>query len=992
MYRIGLDVGSTTLKLVALNEDDQIVYKSYRRHRSMIKETALEAFQSLMDTIGGDAPIHLAVTGSAGIGFAEAAHLPFIQEVVATQLAVEERFHDIDVVIELGGEDAKILFLTEGTEVRMNGTCAGGTGAFIDQMAVLLSTELSEMDEMALTSDHIYPIASRCGVFAKTDVQPLLNQGAAKADVAMSIFHAVVNQTISGLAQGRKIKGRVMFLGGPLTFLKGLQKAFQEVLGGQVDEFIFPEDAQYFVALGTALYSGAEPAKALSERIRQMEEGKAAQVFATDTDPLFEDEAEYDAFVLRHRSAKVDRADLESYEYPVYLGIDAGSTTVKLVVVGQNGELLYEMYQASDGDPVSAIRRTLLDIYAKKPDIRFHGAGVTGYGEELIKSAFRVDFGIVETIAHLTAAQHFDPEVDFIIDIGGQDMKCFKIRNGIIDTIFLNEACSSGCGSFISTFANALGYQVADFARLGLFAEHPVDLGSRCTVFMNSSVKQAQKEGAGVEDISAGLSMSVVKNALYKVIRVNSAAEIGQHIVVQGGTFYNDAILRAFEREIGGQVIRPDIAGLMGAYGCAIYAAEQGESHSNLLSKEELETFEHHTEIKICDLCGNHCQLTVNRFSGGRNLIAGNRCERPIRKEIEKTALPNQYAEKRRRLAKVRNQSKLNDARGTIGLPLGLNMYEMYPFWNAFWRSLRFNVVFSPFSNKRIYLKGQQTIPSDTVCYPAKLMHGHVEYLIDKKVDAIFYPCLTYNFDEEISDNHYNCPVVAYYPQVLEANVADLKQIPYLHPFYGVHNKGHFKKVIAKDLKTWFGIGRREVYKAVDAAYEALDAYYADMTRYGQEAIATARALGKPIIVLAGRPYHIDPEINHGIDQLIESFDAVVVSEDALPFEKEDTQTSVLNQWTYHARLYNAAKLVRDTEDMFLVQLVSFGCGLDAITTDEVWSLVEAHGDIYTQIKIDEINNLGAVRIRLRSLFAAIEQKRRREAQHAKKEVTAHES
>lgn len=977
MYKVGLDVGSTTLKLVALDEQGHIAYKSYRRHRSMIKETALEAFQELQDIISKDAMIHLAVTGSAGIGFAETSHLPFIQEVVATQLAVEDRFSDIDVVIELGGEDAKILFLTEGTEVRMNGTCAGGTGAFIDQMAVLLSADLSEMDQMALSSNHIYPIASRCGVFAKSDVQPLLNQGAEKEDVAMSIFYAVVNQTISGLAQGRKIKGKVMFLGGPLTFLKGLQKAFQDVLREQVDEFIFPENAQYFVALGTALYSGAESPKRCYDYFEQIKNSEMALQFSSNTAPLFKNEEEYNGFLIRHQKAKVDRADLATYSYPVYLGIDAGSTTVKLVVVGQNGELLYEMYRPSDGNPVQLARETLLHIYALKPDIQFYGAGVTGYGEELIKHAFRVDFGIVETIAHLTAAQHFDPNVDFIIDIGGQDMKCFKIRNGIIDTIFLNEACSSGCGSFISTFANALGYSVSDFAKLGLFTKQPVDLGSRCTVFMNSSVKQAQKEGASVGDISAGLSMSVVKNALYKVIRVNSADEIGQHIVVQGGTFYNDAILRAFEREINGEVTRPDIAGLMGAYGCAIYAAESGQTQSSLLSKEELEQFAHRTEIKTCDLCGNHCQLTVNVFSEDRQLIAGNRCERPLKNELKTKAVFNQYAEKRKRLSKIRNQRKLPHARGTIGLPLGLNMYEMYPFWNAFWRALNFNVVYSPFSNKQLYLKGQQTIPSDTVCYPAKLMHGHIQYLIEKNVDAIFYPCLTYNFNEHISDNHYNCPVVAYYPQVLEANVTDLKRIRYLYPFYGVHHKSHFKKAIAKDINAWFDIPRRDVYQAVEAAYQALDQYYHDMRRYGQEAIAKARYEGAPIIVLAGRPYHIDPEINHGIDQLIESFGAVVISEDALPFQREHIKTDVLNQWTYHARLYNAAKVVREHDDMFLVQLVSFGCGLDAITSDEVSSLLDEKGDIYTQIKIDEINNLGSVRIRLRSLFAAIDQKRK---------------
>lgn len=984
LYRIGLDIGSTTLKAVVLDSDNQIVYKSYKRHRSMIREVAAETFQTISESIGEDAEIHLAVTGSAGIGFAEVAQLPFIQEVVATQMAVERSYNEVDVVIELGGEDAKILFLSGGTEVRMNGTCAGGTGAFIDQMAVLLDTDLQQMDKWALEAENIYPIASRCGVFAKTDVQPLLNQGASKEDVSMSIFHAVVNQTIAGLAQGREIKGNVMFLGGPLTFLKGLQKAFRDVLTLEEDQYIFPDDAQYFVAYGAALYSGSEEVYTLKNVIEAACKRSNEKQFASGAKPLFKDENEYRVFIERHKRSKIERVSLEEYDYPVYIGIDAGSTTVKLAVVGQNGELLYQMYQDSNGKPVDLIRDTLLDIYRIKPSIRINGSAVTGYGEDLIRTAFQIDYGLVETIAHLTAAQQFMPNVDFIIDIGGQDMKCFKIRNGVIDTIFLNEACSSGCGSFISTFATALGYDVASFAKLGLYSKHPVELGSRCTVFMNSSVKQAQKEGAKIEDISAGLSLSVVKNALYKVIRITNPDDLGKHIVVQGGTFYNDAILRAFEQETGVEVVRPEIAGLMGAYGCAIFAAQQGAEKSEILSLEELENFEQNSEARICQLCGNHCQLTINRFMNNHELIAGNRCERPVKKEKSIKDLPNQYAYKRKKVAKIRNQPKIKDARGTIGIPLGLNMYEMYPFWNAFWRTLKFNVIYSPMGSKKLYLKGQHTIPSDTVCYPAKLMHGHIEYLIDKNVDAIFYPCLTYNFDENISDNHYNCPVVAYYPEVLEANVKSLKTQKFLFPFYGVHNPKFFKKSIAKDMKRYFNLSQFEVNKAVDAAYQAMKEYQNDITDFGQKAILDARKNNFPIIVLAGRPYHIDPEINHGIDQLIESFDAVVISEDALPFIYDDTDTGVLNQWTYHARLYNAAKIVRDTEDMYMIQLVSFGCGLDAITTDEVWALLEEHGDIYTQIKIDEINNLGAVRIRLRSLFATIQQKQRSKAKEVK--------
>lgn len=978
MYHIGLDIGSTTLKMAVKDDAGQLVYQSYKRHRSFIRDIAVESMGEVIDIIGTDQQVTIAVTGSAGMGFAEQVNLPFIQEVVATQLAVEDAYDDIDVVIELGGEDAKILFLTGGTEVRMNGSCAGGTGAFIDQMAVLLDTDLAQLDEWALKAKHIYPIASRCGVFAKTDVQPLLNQGADKADVAMSIFHAVVNQTIGGLAQGREIKGKVMFLGGPLTFLKGLQQAFKEVLAREEDDYLFPDNAQYFVAYGASLYSKSEESILAGDLLEAIEKQQEGHQFESHVAPLFENQAEYDAFIRRHSETAVPRADLETYTGKAYLGIDAGSTTVKLVVIGEKEELLFESYEASNGKPVEFVRQALLKIYETNPKINLVSGAVTGYGEELVKTALQIDYGLVETMAHLTAAQAFQPNVDFIIDIGGQDMKCFRIKNGVIDTIFLNEACSSGCGSFISTFASALGYNVADFAKLGLFAKQPVELGSRCTVFMNSSVKQAQKEGASVEDISAGLSMSVVKNALYKVIRVNSAEDLGEHIVVQGGTFYNDAILRAFEREIGGQVIRPEIAGLMGAYGCALFAKSQPKKgQSTILKKEDLEDFEQKTTTRICQLCGNHCQLTINQFSGGRELIAGNRCERPLHEDGQKRDhLPNEMNFKRQLISQARARGKrtMNNCRGTIGLPLGLNIYEMYPFWMAFWKTLRFKVILSPFGTKDTYLAGQATIPSDTVCYPAKLMHGQVLNLINQGVDAIFYPCLTYNFDENISDNHYNCPVVAYYPQVLEANMKALKDVKFLYPFYGVHNRKKFTKTISQDIQTTFGIPAKETKQAVDAAYKAMDDYHHQILDFGTKAIEKARSVGAPIIVLAGRPYHIDPEINHGIDQLIETFDAVVVTEDGLPMDPDHIETDILNQWTYHARLYNAAKLVRDTDDMYLVQLVSFGCGLDAITTDEVRDILEAKEDIYTQIKIDEINNLGAVRIRLRSLFATIAQ------------------
>lgn len=983
MYHIGLDIGSTTLKMAVKDQDNKVVYQSYKRHRSFIRDVAMESMQEIIDVIGNDAQVTIAVTGSAGMGFAEQVNLPFIQEVVATQLAVENQYDHIDVVIELGGEDAKILFLTGGTEVRMNGSCAGGTGAFIDQMAVLLDTDLASLDKLSLQATHIYPIASRCGVFAKTDIQPLLNQGAAKADVAMSIFHAVVNQTIGGLAQGREIHGNVMFLGGPLTFLKGLQKAFQDVLTEGIQDYIFPDNAQYFVAYGASLYSRSERVMNAGDLFKAIEEQQESHQFESHVPPLFTSQAEYDAFVERHNKTAVPRGNLESYTGNSYLGIDAGSTTVKLILIGEKQEILYEVYEASNGRPVDFVRKALLDIYRINPNIKIASGAVTGYGEDLVKTALQVDDGLVETMAHLTAAQAFLPDVDFIIDIGGQDMKCFRIKDGVIDTIFLNEACSSGCGSFISTFASALGYSVADFAKLGLFAEHPVELGSRCTVFMNSSVKQAQKEGASVEDISAGLSMSVVKNALYKVIRVNSAEDLGKHIVVQGGTFYNDAILRSFEQEIGGDVIRPEIAGLMGAYGCALFAKNRpAKEKSSILDKEALENFEQITDTRICDLCGNHCQLTVNRFSGGRELIAGNRCERPLHKDrVAADKLPNQMAYKRQLINQARAKGKrpLENRRGTIGIPLGLNIYEMYPFWMAFWRALRFQVILSPFGSKDIYLSGQSTIPSDTVCYPAKLMHGQMAYLLKQGVDAIFYPCLTYNFDENISDNHYNCPVVAYYPQVLDANMKALRDVQFLFPFYGVHNRKRFTKTIVNDMRKIFNIPVRETKEAVEEAFSALEDYHQKISTFGEDAIAKARDIDAPIIVLAGRPYHIDPEINHGIDQLIESFKAAVITEDALPMDPNNIETDVLNQWTYHARLYNAAKVVREEKDMYLIQLVSFGCGLDAITTDEVRDILDEKNDIYTQIKIDEINNLGAVRIRLRSLFATIEEQNRRD-------------
>lgn len=984
MYRIGLDIGSTTIKCVVLDDQDQIVYKSYQRHRALIKEKTEELLSYISENILHENEAKLSITGSAGIGVAEKYHIPFVQEVIATQVAVESYPETIDVVIELGGEDAKILFLTNGVEVRMNGTCAGGTGAFIDQMAVLLDVDLEEMDRLASEATQIYAIASRCGVFAKSDIQPLLNQGASKANVAASIFQAVVNQTIGGLAQGRDLVGRMMFLGGPLTFLKSLQKSFIETLDLSPENGIFPENAQYYVAYGAALYSGKERTVSIKDTLAEMAVSTVS-AYSGSLQPLFRDEAEYDAFIKRHQANSVPEGTLEGYAQPVYIGIDAGSTTAKMVVVGQEDELLYSKYVASNGQPIQIVLEALQEIYAANPEIKVAASAVTGYGEELIKHAFQVDMGVVETVAHLTAAQKFMPEVDFIIDIGGQDIKCFKIRQHIIDTIFLNEACSSGCGSFISTFASALGYSVEEFAKLGLFAKNPVDLGSRCTVFMNSSVKQAQKEGASVEDISAGLSISVVKNALYKVIRANSKEDLGKNIVVQGGTFLNDSILRAFEMEVEGEVVRPQISGLMGAYGAALYAKKSGLTHSGVLNAQELAQFTHQVSTRVCQLCGNHCQLTINTFSKGEELIAGNRCERPVKASspaVAQEALKEYNAYKYKRQLISQKPGQKGASRGQIGIPLGLNMYENYHFWQAFFTALDIEVVHTPFGSRSLYLKGQHTIPSDTVCYPAKLMHGHIEYLLEHQVKRIFYPCLAYNFDEQISDNHYNCPVVAYYPEVLKANVKALQDAEFIMEYVGPHQPKHFAKAMHQVLAPYYQVSKREITKAVQAALAAHQSYLEQVKAYGVEAIRYAREHHLPIVVLVGRPYHIDPEINHGIDQLITSFGAVVISEDALPLGENKPLTHVLNQWTYHARLYNAAEYICEQEDMYLVQLVSFGCGLDAVTTDEVREILERKHHIYTQIKIDEINNLGAVKIRLRSLFAAIEQQRKAGVHH----------
>ena len=964
--RLGLDIGSTTIKCVVLDDDNKLIYSTYERHFSQITDKIAEILDRVRGEIDGVENALVALSGSAGMGVATDCGIQFVQEVFATRVAANTFIPGTDVVIELGGEDAKILFLTNGLEVRMNGTCAGGTGAFIDQMATLLNVPLEELDELAKGYEKTYTIASRCGVFAKTDIQPLLNQGARKSDIAESIFRAVVSQTVAGLAQGREIEGKIVYLGGPLTFMSELRNCFDKTLN---TKGICPENSLYYVACGAALC--AEETIDFDKVIADVKEYRGSGNFAFNP-PLFETEADYKEFCARHDKATVQQKDLSSYKGKAFIGLDAGSTTVKGVVLNDSGELLYSKYLPSKGNPVEIIKAFLEEIYAINPDINVVSSAVTGYGEDIIKNAFNVDYGIVETIAHFTAAKYFMPDVEFIIDIGGQDIKCFKIHNGAIDNIFLNEACSSGCGSFLQTFANALGYNIEEFSKLGLFAKRPVDLGSRCTVFMNSSVKQAQKDGATIEDISAGLSLSVVKNALYKVIRASSPDELGKRIVVQGGTFLNDAVLRAFELEMGVEVVRPNIAGLMGAYGAALYSMKKSKSEgkSGILGSDELKSFVHEIKVTNCGLCNNNCRLTINSFGKGRKFIAGNRCERPVTKKAPSNDL-NMYDYK---LKLLDEYQPVEGLRGKLGIPMGLNMFELYPFWYRFFTELKFEVFHSPYSNRKLYQRGQQTIPSDTVCFPAKLMHGHVQTLIDEGAETIFYPCLSYNFDENLGDNHYNCPVVAYYPEVIKNNMKDIKKVNFIKEYFGIHRPKDFPTKAFERLSFYFpDLTLNEVRVAAKKAYAEQELFRDKIQKKGDEIIAEAEKQGKKIFVLAGRPYHIDPEINHGIDKLIAGFDVAIISEDVVSSKVQRFATHVLNQWTYHSRLYAAAKYVSQRADMELVQLVSFGCGVDAITTDEVREILESKNKIYTQIKIDEITNLGAVKIRIRSLLAALE-------------------
>ena len=973
--RLGIDIGSTTVKVTAIDESGKLLFRSYERHYSKTRERTLETLLSIKDLLSGQ-KLTAVITGSAGLGVAKAAKLDFVQEVYATAAAVNKYIPDTDAVIELGGEDAKIIFFGGALEERMNGSCAGGTGAFIDQMATLMNVTVDELDKLSENYEKIYPIASRCGVFAKSDIQPILNQGGRKEDVAASIFQAVVDQTVAGLTQGRELKGKIVFLGGPLHFIMGLRKRFTETLQLDEEHAIFPEDGDCFAAMGAALCSEDYGEILYEDIIKKLEDSKNV-VSSVDTLPeLFETKAQYKDFTDRHNSFAPPALDIKTYRGDAYLGIDAGSTTTKMALIAPDGGLLYTFYHSNQGNPVSIVLDCLKEIYSLCEDrITIKGAAVTGYGEDLIKNAFSCDLGLVETVAHYKAASHFNPEVDFIIDIGGQDMKCFKIRNGAVDSIMLNEACSSGCGSFIETFAKALGYSIEDFAKLGLFATRPVNLGSRCTVFMNSSVKQAQKDGATVEDISAGLSTSIVKNAVYKVIRAANADDLGKNIVVQGGTFYNDAVLRAFEKELGRNVTRPTISGIMGAFGAALAAKDLKLEKSALLDKEALSSFVHTAKPLTCNGCTNHCSLTVNTFDSGRKFISGNRCSKPLGKKA--LELPDLYKYKYEKLRALEGKGNGDGSRGRIGIPFGLNMYENLPFWFELFTKLNFEVVLSPESSRSLYIKGQRTIPSDTVCYPAKLLHGHIEALAEKNVDGIFYPCMSYNFDEKCSDNCFNCPVVAYYPELLAANMPVLKQVKFHNPYVGLHRRKDYEKIGAAWFRETFGIQEKEARAAIRSAYAAYDAYKADIIKTGEEYIDYARKNGLPIVVMAGRPYHIDPEINHGINDLVTSFGFVLISEDAVSHIEGFAPRKVLNQWTFQARMYNAARYVCKQDDMQLIQLVSFGCGTDAITGDEMRSILEKGGKLYTQLKIDDISNLGAVKIRVRSLMAAMEERNR---------------
>ena len=979
LHKLGIDIGSTTVKVAVLDSENRILFSDYKRHFANIRETLASLIHDAYDLLG-DVTLTPVITGSGGLTLAKHLHIPFIQEVVAVSTAISVYAPRTDVAIELGGEDAKIIYFENGNvEQRMNGICAGGTGSFIDQMASLILTDAMGLNEYAKNYQEIYPIAARCGVFAKTDIQPLINEGATKEDLSASIFQAVVNQTISGLACGKPIRGHVAFLGGPLHFLSELKKAFIRTLNLDSEHAIEPEQSHLFAAIGSALNSTDASVCTLGSLKEKLSSDLHMEFEVARMEPLFADQKSYEEFLQRHSGHHIPTRELSSWHGNCYLGIDAGSTTTKIALIAEDGSLLYSFYSSNNGSPLATAIRSIQEIYALLPkEAKIVRSCSTGYGEALLKAALLLDDGEVETVAHYYAAAFFNPAVDCILDIGGQDMKCIKIKNQTIDSVQLNEACSSGCGSFIETFAKSLNYSVQDFAREALFAKNPIDLGTRCTVFMNSKVKQAQKEGATVADISSGLAYSVIKNALFKVIKLSDPSELGQNIVVQGGTFYNDAILRSFEQISGCEVIRPDIAGIMGAFGAALIARERHESNqdSAMLSIEEIKNLTFETELTRCQKCTNHCLLTINHFSGNRTYITGNRCEKGLGEEIKKDDVPNLFAFKNRRLFAYPPLSDKEAVRGTVGLPRVLNMYENYPFWAVFFRMLKFKTLLSPPSTRNIYELGIDSIPSESECYPAKLAHGHVSWLIAKHADFIFYPGIPYERNEfPESNNHFNCPIVTSYAENIKNNVDAITsgQMRFLNPFMTFGDFDALKRQLVKVFGDEFHIPAQEILTAAEAGWKELSVVRAEMQRIGEETLAWLKETGRRGIVLAGRPYHVDPEINHGIPELITSYGLAVLTEDSISHLKQpDRPLIVMDQWMYHSRLYAAAEYVKTQDNLDLIQLNSFGCGLDAITTDCVSDILTKSGKIYTCLKIDEVNNLGAARIRIRSLLAAI--------------------
>lgn len=974
-YKLGIDIGSTTIKLVVLDKDNQVVYKKYMRHLSEIYKSMHDNMILLSDTLKNH-KFTCAITGSAGMGMANNLNMPFVQEVIACSKAVKNWIPQTDVAVELGGEDAKITYFGSAPEQRMNGVCAGGTGSFIDHMASLLNTDAMGLNELAQKGTQIYTIASRCGVFAKTDVQALLNDGVSKADIALSILQAVVNQTIGNLAQGRPLEGNIAFLGGPLYFLTQLKERFIKTLKLTDEHIVNVDDGCYFVAMGCALSDNAIEMTydELMQRLNNCSKSSTETESVAFT--LFKNEQEYNEFKQRHNKDVVKKASLSDYQGPLYIGIDAGSTTTKLVAIGKDHEILYSSYGSNHGSPLKTALDKVKALYEiLPPNAYIATVGTTGYGEHIIKAALHADFGEVETFAHLRAAREFCPDVSCVLDIGGQDMKCFYVNKGNIGQIILNEACSAGCGSFIQNFAQGLNMEVSEFANKGLTAKNPVDLGTRCTVFMNSRVKQAQKEGASVNDISAGIALSVIKNALFKVIQVKDVSELGDNIVVQGGTFYNDAVLRSMELLLNKNVIRPDISGLMGAYGIALLAIERQQEKSSILTKEELTDFHMETKTYRCHGCGNNCLITTQIFPDGNRYSTGNRCEKGIGKQVAKEdKAPNIYKYKYHRLFEY-YKPLLNAPKGRIGIPRVLNMYEDFPFWFTFFTLLGYEVVLSGKSSAQLYCKGMSTIPSDSLCYPGKLVHGHIMDLIEKGITTIFYPCIPYNMKDPLhaSDNNYNCPIVASYAENIRANMDILRQknINFLQPFLPINNKKALIKRLQEELSS-LNIPKKDLIEAVEKSYQELDKYKEDIRNYGENIIKEATDKKMPIVVLAGRPYHVDPEINHGIPEMIQSYGIAILSEDALyHLDCPEDSLDIVNQWSYHARLYHAASYVARHKEMTLIQFSSFGCGLDAITTGQVREILEQHGDIYTMIKLDEVSNLGAARIRIRSLMAA---------------------